>query len=649
MTAQIKYERTDIVLNKLLLSGIDQDSTNKNAVRLIHIWDSLYPKHKSVVYNMLPGVIWERILYSQYKIAQKNKKTSLQLQLAFPLATIYHVQAKSEAIPILELLYNNRTKLSREKDSMVLIKLEEQYRNRKDFAKAIVIRNQRIEKKYIATFWELYKEAGMYQAALNDYLLFEPIPNAGTIEKIKYYNALGQLYFEMNQTSKSIANYQLGLQECDLILSRRKDLMTRDYDLSHFYKPVLNGNIGMCMMKEGDYEKALLLLKYDFNNSNLDIDNKIRKAIAIGECYLMKKQYAVVQQYMDTAKLYLVGKDNKQMWLQYYLLNSNLYKAKGLINQSFFYLNKYSNLRDTFSVLMQQQQATLLLTNLEIEKRRKNLLQTNLALSNKTRESINQKAQLKLLFISLFAIIIIAILIFWLYLVKVKSNLADKQQNKQLKEFSTKIQFQNERNEILLKELHHRVKNNLQLMYSLFGMQRRRYDSTILEETMSNMQTRIQSMAYMHDKLYVSDDREIIDIKAYLEELIKHIETIFKKDEVVIDAHLLIDVQFFSFDKAISLGLILNEIISNAYKYAFVTLKRGVLKISIYEDGLNNCIIEVQDNGPGFDLNRVNTGLGFKIIKTLVAQMDGIYQIHSEDGVLYRIEFKINENEKKGI
>lgn len=642
VNAQIKYERTDLVLKKLQLSGIEQDTTNTHALRLVHLWDSLYPKHKSVIYYMLPGKVWETILYRQYHIAQQSKNTNLQLQLAFPLATIYHVQAKSEAIPILELLYHNRIKLSRAKDSMVLIKLEEQYRNKKDLAKAIVIRNERIEKKMIVTFWELYKEAGMYQAALEDYLLFEPIPTKGTIDKLKYYNNLGMLYYEMNQTDFANKYFNLGLKEAEVIVENEKNAKSRIYELALYYKNALNGNIAMSNMLDGDYIKAIPLLKKDIASSNVDIDNKISKTLALGNCYFNTKDYNAAKKCIDTAKLYLIGKDNKLLRLQYYSLSSKLFKAKGLVNESYYYLDKYSNLRDTFGLLLQQQQASLLLTKLEIEKRRKNLLQSNLELSIKTKESINQRAQLKILVISLFAFVIIVGLVLWLYFVKVKSSQSIQQQNSQLKTFSSKIQLQNERNEILLKELHHRVKNNLQLMYSLFGMQKRRYDSAIIEETFSTMQGRIQSMAYMHDKLYDSEEQDMIDIKAYIEELINHIKKIYKKDEEEVHFNFDIDVPYFSFDKAILLGLILNEIISNAYKYAFTDNKKGILDIRVYEKEESIFVIEVKDNGPGFDLNKVNTGLGFKIIKTLVAQMDGTCEINSEQGVAYKIEFKMN-------
>lgn len=641
LTAQIKYEPTEVVLNKLQLNGILADQTNSKAFRLIHIWDSLYPKHKSVIYYMLPGAVWEHILNQQYAIAQKNKQDDLQLKLAFPLATIYHVQAKSEALPVLEYLYQNRAKLSSAKDSMVLIKLEEQYRNKKDLAKAILIRNERIDKKYITTFWELYKEAGMFPAALNDYLLFESVPRSGTIDKVKYLYFLGNLYFEMKQTEKAKQQFHLSLSECQNILRSQIKDDSRSIELAKFYKNVLGGSIGMCLMQEQSYKEAIQLLKMDIQSSNLDIDNKLRKTIALGNCFLQLKNNNEARRCVDSAKAYLVGKDDNQIRLQYYDLCSKVYQNNGDINKAFYFLNQYSSLRDTLGVLLQQQQASLLLTNLEIEKRRKNLLQTSLALSNKTREAVNQKFQLNILVISLIAILIIAGLVFWLYLVKIRTNKSIELQNAQLKDFSSKIQFQNERNEILLKELHHRVKNNLQLMYSLLGMQKRRNTVPIVNEVFGMMQSRIQSMAFMHDKLYVANDMEQVDIQSYLDELIKHIKTIFKKDhdEVVFK----FDIQNINlpFDKAILLGLILNEIITNAYKYAFSNMREGQLEIQIASDIAGTCKVVVKDNGPGFDMEKENKGLGIKMIKTLLAQLDGSYDVRFENGTHYNIHFKM--------
>ena len=637
---QIKYEPTHIVLEKLHLKGIDQDTSNSQALQLVQIWDSLYPNNKHIIYNMLPGIVWEEILLKQYKIAQKNRKKYLQLKLAFPLATIYHVQAKSEALPVLEFLYANRTHLSRSKDSMVLIKLEEQYRNKKDLAKAILIRNERIEKSMIVTFWELYKEAGMYQAALDDYVSFEPLPKTGTIERLKYFNHLGLLYYEMKLTNQAIQQFNAGLKEAETILEQEKNTNSRKYELALFYKNAIGGNIGMAYMLVGDFINAIPLLKKDIQTSNIDIDNKINKTVALGNCYLNLKDYITAQKCVDTASFYLIGKDDKLLRLKFYALSSNVYKAKGLINDSYFYLNKYSNLRDTFSALLQQQQASLLLTKLEIEKRRKNLLQSNLELSIKTKESNNQQAQLKILVVSLIAIIIIVGLVLWLYFVKVKSSRSIHDQNNQLKTFASKIQFQNERNEILLKELHHRVKNNLQLMYSLLGMQKRRINSPVLEETIVAMQNRIQSMAFMHDQLYVSGEDEMVDFESYVLELINHIRNIYIKDSVNVDFTFDIQIKSLVFDKAILLGLILNEIITNAYKYAFRPQHQGELLVRIYVDDANKTIVEVQDNGPGFSIEPSQKGLGVKIITTLVNQLDGQLHLESKGGVYYTIEFK---------
>jgi two-component sensor histidine kinase len=195
--------------------------------------------------------------------------------------------------------------------------------------------------------------------------------------------------------------------------------------------------------------------------------------------------------------------------------------------------------------------------------------------------------------------------------------------------------------EQLLKEVHHRVKNNLQIISSLLNLQ----SDKVLDKKYLDMITvsrnRINSMAIVHEMLYASKDLSKIEIGEYIERLCKSIDTTFSKPDLIVQFHFNIEKQlFFDIDHMISLGLILNEIISNSFKYAFksahgdifVTLRR--LK-SGYE-------LNIKDNGIGlsenFDPER-NGHLGMQLIMMLSKQMDGIITTNFNEGTSYTITF----------
>ncbi|MCJ7812582.1 sensor histidine kinase, partial [bacterium] len=207
---------------------------------------------------------------------------------------------------------------------------------------------------------------------------------------------------------------------------------------------------------------------------------------------------------------------------------------------------------------------------------------------------------------------------------------ADDQIKKDLKE-----------KEILLREIHHRVKNNLQIIKSLLNLQADQVKSKTLINAFNECVARIQSMAMVHEQLYYSDDLTNIPFRTYIKkmsnELIRsyHLKT-------VIALNLKIEDIFLSIDKAIPLGLILNELLTNAMKYAFLEMEKGRITISlqIRKDQFYELIF--QDNGIGIpeDIDFEKTeSLGLYLIKILTQQIDGTVMVTREHGTAYTIVF----------
>jgi two-component sensor histidine kinase len=199
--------------------------------------------------------------------------------------------------------------------------------------------------------------------------------------------------------------------------------------------------------------------------------------------------------------------------------------------------------------------------------------------------------------------------------------------------------------EILLKEIHHRVKNNMQVISSLLNLQKNTTDSKEVEYVISETQNRIQAIALVHQKLYQSKDIEGVDFETYLTELIDLQMGVFQNKkaplELIIDLPKAVQIKL---DLAISLGLIISEVITNAFKYAFNETHTPRLIIKLYEVALNKFELNIRDNGPGVPENYLsdrNESLGKELIQVLTEQINGEMNYKYEDGASFYIIFPL--------
>jgi PAS domain S-box-containing protein len=196
--------------------------------------------------------------------------------------------------------------------------------------------------------------------------------------------------------------------------------------------------------------------------------------------------------------------------------------------------------------------------------------------------------------------------------------------------------------EILLKEVHHRVKNNMQVIISILKLQSGYIDDekTILK--LQECQDRIKSMAYIHESLYQSDDLSHINFGQYLKNLISNLAHSYRLDTSKIKFEYKIEDISMSIDNSIPCGLIVNELVSNALKYAFPDGKKGKISITLSEKkGIKKLV--VKDNGVGIPpkINYLNTdSLGLQLVVTLVQQVNGELEFINKNGAEFIINFK---------
>lgn len=200
--------------------------------------------------------------------------------------------------------------------------------------------------------------------------------------------------------------------------------------------------------------------------------------------------------------------------------------------------------------------------------------------------------------------------------------------------------------EMLLQEVHHRVKNNLQVISSLIKLQSRYIDEERMLEILKETGSRIQSMAIVHTKIYNSKDYEFINFDEYTKNLIENFQSNYTYKLRKIQFHNKIDSVKLNIDTAIPCGLILNELLSNAVKYAFGNDTEGIIELSLINTEGRKFTLVVKDNGIGTDntekiLN--SDSLGMQLVKLLTKQLNGKLNIYSEPGK--GVEFKIDFEE----
>ena len=199
--------------------------------------------------------------------------------------------------------------------------------------------------------------------------------------------------------------------------------------------------------------------------------------------------------------------------------------------------------------------------------------------------------------------------------------------------------------EMLIKEIHHRVKNNLMVISSLLSLQSQYIKNKDDLEMFEKSKTRAKSMALIHERLYQSKDLKRIDFGDYIERLAIDMFNTYVSDPSRIKLEIDVENALIDINTAIPLGLILNELLNNSMKYAFPDSRIGTVKVNFSKkDDLFN--LTVQDNGIGFpeDIDFKNTdSLGFQLITSLTGQIDGKIDLDKTNGTCFIISFKEKE------
>ncbi|HLP11893.1 MAG TPA: tetratricopeptide repeat protein [Flavobacteriales bacterium] len=435
------------------------------------------------------------------------------------------------------------------------------------------------------------------------------------------YNNMGSVYRQQKKYAQALKMYELAYA-----------LKVRVKDSTGISNAL--GNMGIVYQHLGDYKKAgeLMEKSLEIDKMSHNTYNYISSCISLGELKLYMRDLPASQKYLDTA--ILLGKKVNAVHAldDAYKVYTTIDSLRGDFKAAYEHLRLYY----AYKAIVVKEENTRDLNKLEIayntrEKEQEIvLLNANAQISNLK----IQKQNRQLTWFIIFSVLLLAIvvLIFFGYRSIRKSRIKLTLQNKIIQESL-------EEKEILLKEIHHRVKNNLQVISSLLSIQSRYITDEKALEAINESKDRVSAISLLHQEIYKNEVLKTIRADEYVHALAKGLQQTFDPKE---STPLHIDTQsvLMDVDQLIPLGLILNELLTNAYKYASGAGNNG---IAVTLRVLNaQVMVSVHDNGPGiavgFDLNSTKS-LGFKLVHMLTQKLKGGITFENKEGLLVSLVF----------
>lgn len=327
------------------------------------------------------------------------------------------------------------------------------------------------------------------------------------------------------------------------------------------------------------------------------------------------QRHALAAMYLDSMKHLMTvtapGKDNQ---LDYYLNRALLEFSLKHFDSASLALEKYTELKKDHDNEILSGHAQELATRYETGKKDAQI--KDLDQQNRLRN--------KLLLISVAASCVFLALLFWVW-----------QQNKKIRKQEGHLNY-------LMKELHHRVKNNLQIVSSLLNLQSARIDDPMAQKALMEGQHRIEAMSLIHQKLYQTKTTSRVNIQEFIAELSENLMHAYGYKDDNFNLQLQITIKELEADIAIPVGLILNEVVTNAFKYAYKNVTAPALRITLRESD-HKLLLTIADNGRELTEKawRQSVSFGRQLMQSLTQQLEGSMQLNCDDGSVFTFAFPV--------
>lgn len=486
----------------------------------------------------------------------------------------------------------------------------------------------------------IYYEMKMYQECLNQQLLeFDDIKQ-NKFMVLGYFNNRGLFWQKSGNLDSSLTCFN---KAKEVFHSLHHNSKLNDED--EFVIGLIEGNIGQLYIEQKLYNKAIPLLEKDVASSIKikDFLNAASSEIELARCYLYLNQPQLCKKYLDNANEKLSNIEDYKSRLNLIKQYAIYYDKTGSYRLSIDYYNKYIDFKDSvdhkenLKELMSSQVAS------QVAEKEYLIKESQKDIREKNAEVSTQKTIRNAL---IFCGIILAIAV-----ISISTQLRKANSSKLLLEIKNKqIETRNDiinkslvEKDLLVKEVHHRVKNNLQIISSLMKLQSAKSTNEEVRDSLGEAQERINSMALLHQLLYRNNQMSSILFNEYLEGLISQISSSFALTKKNISIKTNFMELELDLDTAIPLGLITNELLSNAYKHAF-NGQEGTITIELSKLVKNTYQLKIADNGAGlpanFDLHS-NESLGLDIVCILSEQINAELKIYNDNGANFEIIFKV--------
>ena len=396
------------------------------------------------------------------------------------------------------------------------------------------------------------------------------------------------------------------------------------------YQSLIGNNLANAYKEANELDRAdsLYLWVIGQTDETEDAYNYLYANKGLGEIQLLRNNFPAAIKYLEKAKElsqqnnFLTNRD--EIYYSLYMV----YNQTGQLDQAINALRNYTSLRDSIFTIEKDKNLAEALQKYESEKKDKELAQNQLDLE---RQSLQKRNSL----IIAIAAILMAAIAFWFLYFKSKTNqLLQKQKNI--------IQKALDEKELLLKEIHHRVKNNLQVISSLLNLQSRTIKDQEAKNAIREGQNRVKSMALIHENLYQTEHLTSMEVGDYIGKLGESLFNSYNVDPDKVSFKMDTEPLQLDVDTLIPLGLILNELLSNALKHAFPGDRKGEIIVTFKRQS-DDLLLSVKDNGVGYSATNPTMkkkSFGLTLIDAFSEKLNAAVEVLEQSGTSVNIYIK---------
>ena len=597
-------------------------------------------------YSQNSAFDWKKTLESYLSEAEIIKDSTAIIQYKMMQSQVlFDLGEYSKSVALSTDLYKSNSDIDLAYKKIVLELLDKNYEKLKLYIKQSEVRK---EKKELGitnniTFYDIYSNLGIPNKAMQEYIteVSKTLDSKDFYGNALYNNNIGSYLWLDKSPPTAISKFKDAESFINLYLNDVTQVKTEnDLIKANLLKGIIDGNIGKCYADLKKFDDAIFYLE-----KSIDIISEYRMGsysselvennLYLADCKLQ------IDELEDAKKL--LEKDLKYLDEVHLLKRNRLFaayydKMADFANASFYY-KKNIRLRDSIAlnerVITGQQLEALVQSELENSKALLNESKENLA--RKSIEIEAMDSRINFAFISLIFTLLGFAGLVYAYLRSIKvQRIIVKQKHI--------IEASLVEKDSLLKEIHHRVKNNLQMVSSLLSLQTKNTRSKAAIEALEEGKSRVKAMALIHQKLYQNDDLSVIEMQGYIESLVNSIQSVYKKGGHKINITIDAEAVELDIDRAIPFGLILNELVSNSFKYGFPTDdENGKIYIHLRKTETGG-FFEYTDNGVGLPENmeeRAGESMGVRLMNRLVNQLQSTLNIDKvNEGVRFWFNFK---------